>query len=295
MITSPSAAYPVAARKHRSLFIAFLVILLSFFATASFVRARDGFTEPYRTISVAAPEAGIIGKTFVAEGATVRQGEPLVQLDVDLQEALLAIAQVGKEARRRVDAAEAEVSLRRHMLNALEDLRSSGHARPEEIERARADLSIAQGELTAAREEQQLKQREYERIRVQIERRTVCATLDGVVTRILKRAGEFTAPNDPDLMILVQLDPLFATFDLFSNEAAELRVGQEVHVRFGEQGESARGEIEYISPVIDAESGTIAVKVRLPNPEGKLQSGRACTFSDQQNRALSPHPPQVVQ
>ena len=72
-----------------------------------------------------------------------------------------------------------------------------------------------------------------------------------------------------------------ATVDRASSEVAELRVGQPVSVRFGESGAAAEGEIDYISPVIDAESGTVAVKVRLPNPEGKLQSGQACTFSDQ--------------
>ena len=281
MTTSHPIAPPISARHRHRLFTRFfLVLLLAVAATTQFAGASEGFTEPYRRISVAAPEAGIIGKTFVEEGASVRQGEPLVQLDVALQQALLAIAEVGKQARGRVDAAQAEVGLRQQMLRALEDLRSTGHARPEELERARADLAIAQGELTSAREQQHLKQLEYERIRVQIDRRTVRAPLDGVVTKVLKRSGEFTAPNDPNLMVLVQLDPLFATFDLASNEAEELRVGQPVSVRFGESGADAEGEIDYISPVIDAESGTVAIKVRLPNPQGQLQSGQACTFSD---------------
>ncbi|MGI9428568.1 MAG: efflux RND transporter periplasmic adaptor subunit [Bythopirellula sp.] len=280
MTTSHSYALPVVARKRCFFFTALLVILLAAAATSQSARASDGFTEPYRTISVAAPEAGIIGKTFVEEGATVRQGEPLVQLDVALQQALLAIAEVGKQARGRVDAAQAEVNLRKQMLTALEDLRATGHARAEELERARADLAIAQGELTAAREQQQLKQLEYQQIRVQIDRRTVRAPLDGVVTKVLKRSGEFTAPNDPNLMVLVQLDPLFATFDLASSEAAELAVGQPVSVRFGDSGADAEGQIDYVSPVIDAESGTVAIKVRLPNPDGQLQSGQACTFND---------------
>ena len=76
----------------------------------------EGFTEPYRTIHVAAPEAGILGQTFIEEGSQVKKGAPLVQLDVVLQEALLAIAEAGKQARGRVDAAEAEVNLRRQML-----------------------------------------------------------------------------------------------------------------------------------------------------------------------------------
>ena len=280
MTTCLSIAPRVDTGRRRQIFLALLVVLCAAAAATPLARASEGFTEPYRTISVAAPEAGIIGKTFVEEGAIVRQGDALVQLDITLQEALLAIAEVGKQARGRVDAAQAEVQLREQMLSALEDLHRTGHARPEELERARADLAIARGELTAAREQQHLKQLEYDRIRVQIDRRTIRAPLDGVVTQVLKRNGEFTAPNDPNLMVLVQLDPLFATFDLPSTEAAALSVGQPVSVRFGESGTNAEGTIDYVSPVINAESGTVAIKVRLPNPEGRLQSGQACTLED---------------
>ncbi|MGI9456025.1 MAG: efflux RND transporter periplasmic adaptor subunit [Aeoliella sp.] len=241
--------------------------------------ANEGFTEPYRTIHVAAPETGIIGQTLVEEGSVVQKGAPLVQLDVDLQQSLLAIAEVGKDARGRVISSQAEVSLRQHMLAALEELRANGHSRPEELERARADLAIAEGQLTAAREQQVLKELEYKRIRVQIERRTVRAPLDGVVTKVLKHAGEFTAPNDPNLVVLVQLDPLYATFDLVSSDAAGVSVRDTVEVKFTESGKRAEAIVEYVSPVIDAESGTIAVKVRVPNPSGELQSGQACSLT----------------
>jgi len=256
-----------------------LAILIGATSATRTTNASEGFTEPYRTIHVAAPETGIIGQTFVEEGSVVRKGAPLVQLNVDLQQALLAIAETGKKERGRVDSAQAEVSLRQYTLTALEELRSSGHARPEELERARADLAIAQGQLTSAREQQQLKQLEYESIRVQIERRTVRAPLEGVVTKVLKHAGEFTSPNDPNLLILVQLDPLYATFDFPSQEAARVSVGDAVEVEFQEIGKQAQAVVEYISPVIDAESGTVAIKVRMPNPSGALQSGQACSLN----------------
>ena len=256
-----------------------LVILVIAICATGAAAANEGFTEPYRTIHVAAPETGIIGQTFVEEGSVVRQGAPLVQLNVDMQQAQLAIAETGKKARGRADGAQAEVSLRRHMLTALETLRASGHARQEELERARADLAIAEGQLAAAREQQQLKQLEYESIRLQIERRTVRAPFDGVVTKILKHAGEFTAPNDPNLLVLVQLDPLYAIFDLMSQDAARVAVKDTVLVQFPESGKQAQAVVEYVSPVIDAESGTVAIKVRMPNPSGELQSGQACSLN----------------
>ena len=97
---------------------------------------------------------------------------------------------------------------------------------------------------------------------------------------MLKRAGEFTAPNDPHLIVLVQLDPLAATFHLPSRQAARYEVGATVQVEYPEQGNSADAVVEYISPVIDAESGTVAIKVRVPNPDNRRQSGQACNLLD---------------
>lgn len=252
--------------------------LLSAVAAGVFASGNQGFTEPYREIYVASPEGGIVTETLAAEGMTVEKGQPLVQLDVDVQLAQLEIARAGKEARGQLDAARAEVKLRQQTLAALHRLRSEGHARQEEVDRAEADLAIARGQLTAAEEHQRLKSLEYERIRVQIARRTVVAPSAGVVTELLKHEGEFTAPNDPNLAILVQLDPLYATFDLAREEAAQLELEQPAEIRLQETGEQHQGTVEYIAPVIDAESGTVAVKVRLPNSAGQLQSGQPCSL-----------------
>jgi RND family efflux transporter MFP subunit len=239
---------------------------------------NEGFTEPYRTVHVAAPESGIVAQVFVREGATIEEGQSLAQLDVEVHEALLAIAEAGKQSHGPIAAAEAEAELRRQRVEAIRSVRASGHASREEFDRAEADLKIAHGQLAAAKEAQRLKQLEFDKIQVQINRRTIRAPLGGVVTTVFKEPGEFTAPNDPHLFVVVQLDPLAATFDVLGDDAHAFVEGQSVRVKFSETGDTADAEVEYVSPVIDAESGTIAVKVRIPNPNGELQSGAACTL-----------------
>jgi multidrug efflux pump subunit AcrA (membrane-fusion protein) len=46
---------------------------------------------------------------------------------------------------------------------------------------------------------------------------------------------------------------------------------------------SVQGAVESVSPVTDAESGTVRVKVCFDNPKGEYRSGQRCTlrFSDQ--------------
>jgi len=272
--------FPRCLRIFRGLHIREAVLsgLVVWAATLVPASANEGFTEPYRTIHVASAEAGILDELLVQVGSPVHRGEALVRLDSDVHRALLAIAEAGKQARGRADAAQAEVELREGRLEALKKIQSAGHARQEEVDRARTDLAIAKGQLTTAREQHHLKELEYEKILLQINRRTIRAPLEGIVTHLIKQAGEFTAPNDPNLLVIVQLDPLAVIFDLMGEDAKKLTVNETVQVHFSNTSNVADGIVETISPVMDAESGTIAVKVRLPNPEGNLQSGQPCTL-----------------
>ena len=158
----------------------------------------------------------------------------------------------------------------------MEQRLGRGHAQREEVERARTDVAIAEGTLLSAEEDLLLKALEYEKIQAQIERRVVRAPLDGVVTKILRQPGEFVPATDPHVLTIVQLDPLVAKFSVMSTLANNLLVGQDVQVRFTLSDETTLGRIEFISPVDDAESGTVRIKVRIDNPAGQHRSGQRC-------------------
>ena len=93
-----------------------------------------------------------------------------------------------------------------------------------------------------------------------------------------KEQGEFVAPNNPDVLSLVELDPLLANFSLMRADAETLSAGQKVQIRFPEGNREVEGVVEFVAPVMDAESGTIRVKVRVGNTKGLLRSGERCTL-----------------
>jgi RND family efflux transporter MFP subunit len=237
----------------------------------------DGFTEPYRSVDVAASEVGIIAELKVREGDVVRKGQALATLDSDLQRALLSIAEKNVESQGRLQSARAELGLRKHRLEKLETLLTKGHARQDEVERARADLAIAEAQVLAAEEDLVIRELEYQKIAVQLDRRSVYAPLDGVVVQLLKDEGEFVAPTDPYVMNLVQLDRLLATFSVPNGGAATLQLGDHVPVLLA-SGETVQGVVEFVAPVTDAESGTVRVKVRIENPDGMHRSGQRCSL-----------------
>jgi RND family efflux transporter MFP subunit len=236
----------------------------------------EGFTAPYRVLQIGAPEAGIVEQMIAAEGDKVRKGDVLAKLDCDVHMALLAIAEKSMQLEGQLKSATADLTHRQRRLDTIHRLDQAGHARPEEIQRARADLDIAKGNVLTAQEQLIIKQLEYDKIMAQIKRRSILAPLDGVVTTLLKQTGEFAAPNDPNLLVLVQLDPLLAEFSVPWSSASQLNLKDTVTVVFDGSDVDIPGAIEFVSPLTDAESGTVLIKVRLDNSEGALRSGERC-------------------
>ena len=238
----------------------------------------EGFTEPYKMINVASPESGILVQLDVEEGDRVTADQVIGALNSDLHQAMLNMAQAAMEAHGRLDSAKAEVDLREDRLEKLRRLAERGHARKEEISRAQTDLEIARGNLLAVQEDLLAKKLDYERIRVQLDRRSIRVPWEGVVTQVFKHPGEFVGPSDPVIAEIVQLHPLAAVFMVTREQAQQLSEGDEVQVQMSASAIKAAGTIEFISPTTEAESGLVRLKVRVDNQDQKLHSGEACTL-----------------
>lgn len=238
----------------------------------------DGFTEPFRTIHVASPESGIVSQVFVREGEAVTVGQRLVLLDDDVQRLLLEIAKQQMDATGRLHSARAEMEMYQSRYAKLSELRSVGQAYQQEVDRARTDVEVAQGRLLAIEEELALRRLEHKKIAVQLERRTVTAPVDGVVTLVTKYPGEFVSPVDPEVVTVVQLNPLRATFLMSRTQSSKMLVGSKVTIAFTDSSLKADGVVEQVSQLTDAESGTVPVRIRIDNPEGKYRSGERCTL-----------------
>jgi membrane fusion protein, multidrug efflux system len=239
----------------------------------------DSFTEPYRTINVSSAEQGVVTKLLVKEGDAVHEGQLLATLDTDVLEAAMEIAKVGKESMGRIKSATAAAELKKDRFEKLQELQADGHAHPEEVARAKAELEIAEAELLAAKDEQKIKELEYTRIATQIARRKIISPIDGIVTKIHKEVSEQVAATDPIVLTIVQCDRLKVVFPVAVGEVGRFSVGQKVAVNFPGDTAVAKGSIETVSQVTDPESGTVRVKVIIDNVQQHYRSGMACFLS----------------
>ena len=169
--------------------------LIAFALALSPARADDmlGYVEPYRIITLSAAETGVIAEVLVKEGDPAKKGQVLAKLDTATLQAELEIAQ-----------AEAKLQATRNQ--RLDDLASSSRATPEELEKARTDLTI--------------KDAQVRKIQAMIETRLLRSPVDGIVNEIKRDPGEAVSPTNAHVLTVVQIDKL--TANLFLTPAAAL-------------------------------------------------------------------------
>ena len=236
----------------------------------------EGFTEPFRDLDVASTDVGIVSLINVKEGDVVQKDQILGSLDQTLLNATLEIADRSRNAKGRVNSAQADVRLRTERGEKLKMLLERKHATQEELDRSLVEKEVSQAQLLAVEEELLVRALEYDRIKVQLEQRNVRSPIDGVVIKVHRDVGEFVSVNDPVIATVVQLDPLIATYSVPSLLSREIKANSEVNMLVGDARLPAKGVVDYIAPVTDAQSGTILIKVRVPNPKHVYRSGEKC-------------------
>jgi RND family efflux transporter MFP subunit len=136
----------------------------------------------------------------------------------------------------------------------------------------------------------------------------VTAPFDGVVTKHQVSVGELVgATSETTLANIVQLNPIYVTFNVSEQEALRVRRGLDrrltqadfakIPIEVGlmdEDGYPHKGVLEYIAPELDPASGTILVRGVFENNNRALLPGlfvriRVPTEHRQQNALLVPN------
>ena len=255
------------------LLAAFLLIGIQTAAAAETSGLPDSFSEPYRSIDVAASEAGIVEDILVKLGDMVEENQLLATLDHEVIAASLEVAKARAESDSAIDGANAGLKLEARRLEKLTSLHAEGHASVEEIERTKANFEIAQSRVLAAQEEKRLNKLDVQRIEAQLQRRNIVSSIRGQIVKLYREPGEYVSANEPNFVRIVQIDLLKVKMNLATEYARKLSIDDEMLVRFVQTEQVATARIEFVSPITDADSGTVRVELVIDNKERKFPSG----------------------
>ncbi len=202
--------------------------------------------EPRAESQVVAKTSGVALSVLVEEGDRVRAGQVLVRLDPD--RATLQAAQSAAQM------AKLEASYRRSQQLAAEQLVSAA-----DNEQLRFDLENARAANRLAR--------------LELSYSSVTAPISGVVASRSIKTGNFVQINTP-IFRIVDTSRLEAVLNVPERELATLKAGQAVQLQVDAlPGRTFRGEVDRVSPVVDAGSGTFRVICTFAGSDGSEEGG----------------------
>ena len=230
----------------------------------------NGLVVPEAVITVRTRVDGQIEQVFVQEGQMVRRGQRLFQLDPRLSQAILA-QQEAQLARDRALLARAQADLVRY-----QSLRGEGFAAAQRFEQAQADAASAAAVVRA--DEAVIAQ-----TRLNIEFATIVAEMDGRLGTLPLRLGNFVRQAENTAMAAItQMDPILVQFSIPERWLPEIQAAMaagsavpRVRAQIGDDPANVvEGALVFVDSAVDTQTGTIALKGRFANTEGRLWPGQ---------------------
>ncbi|WP_297327206.1 efflux RND transporter periplasmic adaptor subunit [uncultured Bartonella sp.] len=230
----------------------------------------------YRETEVRARVGGILLHRNFVEGSEVKQGDILFEIDPDKYEAAVASA--------RAQVAQAQANYDQSVRDA---------DRAEELVKQKVQSTSLRDQAFAKRDadEATLMQTKAElrTAELNLEYTKVAAPISGLTSREAVSEGSLigTDPTSSLLTTITQLDPIYVNFSFADGEYEQIRHlmdemqkrgekidNLKVTVRLGEGVDyPEQGTVDFTSPTIDKQTGTLGARAVIANPNRRLVPG----------------------
>ena len=195
-----------------------------------------------QSVMVRPEVAGRIKLLGFTDGARVRKGQVLVQLDDVLQ-------------RAEIQQAMAQVSIAQANFKRNQELVAQSFVAQRVLEESAANLQVVQAQLTLAC--------------ARWSRMTVVAPFDGTVGLRVVNLGDYVK-DGADLVNLEDIGSMYVDFRLPERLQGKLRLQQPVELTLDAfPGRTFKAKIEAIDPLLDVNGRSVGVRALLPNTMGE--------------------------
>lgn len=238
----------------------------------------DCLIEARQQVDVRSSAEGVIESVYVRRGDVVKKGQLLAKLASGPEAAALDLARSRASMEGELKAADARVEITRKKWERADELHKRSFVSANAKDEAEAEYRLALEQARAVREGRRLAELEVKRAEEVLQQRSIYSPVNGVVVALLLNPGELASSNQKDpILRLVEIDPLNVELVLPLSQYGKIKVGQRARV-LPEQpvGGNHGATVEIVDPTLDAASGTFGVRLRLPNPGGRIPAGVKC-------------------
>ncbi|MCL7931280.1 efflux RND transporter periplasmic adaptor subunit [Halomonas llamarensis] len=214
-----------------------------------------GSIEAVNGIEVANEVPGVIEEINFDSGDTVEQGDVLIRLDSEIDQAALRT--------RRAEAQLAEQDFQR-IANLLEKRAVS----QSQYDEAKANLDAARARVNEAE--------------AQLNKKIIRAPFDGTLGIRMVDQGEYVPTGTP-IVEINMLDPIYADYTLSEQDLPKVETDYPVGVTVAAVPDEAfEGKVSAINTSVNPETRTVRIRATLDNSENRLRPGMFATIQTRQ-------------
>ena len=234
-----------------------------------------GNTVAFATVDLVARVEGFLTSQNYVDGSFMKKGDTLFVIEQTMYKAKVKEGEAQLDgAKAQLLNAEAEFTRQETLLRQNVTAQNTYDQAKAKRDSARANVENAEGNLTIAQ--------------TNLGYTTVMAPFDGLVSKHQVSVGELVGNGAATkLATIVQLDPIYVEFNVSEQDVLKIRQNlanrrltveelDKIPLDIGlmnEEGYPHAGFLNYVSPEIDAQTGTILVRGLFKNPDRALIPG----------------------
>lgn len=205
-----------------------------------------GTLKAYQGVDLTAEVQGTVKEVLFQSGEKVTLGQPLLQLDSEVERAILATAEAVR-ALARVEYQRGQDLIKRQAISKSE------------FDRLNAELLKAEASVT--------------QLKAELDKKRILAPFAGTIGIRQVDTGDYLSPGT-SFATLQDLSRLYVDFFLPEQDYPQLAIGQRVRLSLAAYpGEVFSGEISALNPKVEETTRNVQVRAMLPNPDNKLLPG----------------------
>jgi membrane fusion protein (multidrug efflux system) len=242
-------------------------------APAAAPQRFNGQIEAIEAVDIQARITGFLKRKAFEQGARIRTGDLLFEIEPDALQAAVTLAQA------QLARATANQNATRQTLSRTRTLASRNTASQAALDDAQAAFDIASADVQGA-------EANLSTARLNLSYTQIRSPIDGTIGRSLLTVGNLVGPGSGPLARIVQLDPVRVVFSITDRALISLRQQEAKGQAISPQQFKLSlilangtpypqpGTIQFIDNEVSAQTGTVAIRALFANPDQILVPGQ---------------------
>ena len=209
--------------------------------------------EPHVLVNIGSSVDGVLDQVLVNRGDVVKKGQVVAKLQSGVEAAAAKLSEARVEfAKRKLERSEALYEKQLISVQEKDELVTEVKLREEELKKDDETLKL----------------------------RTIVSPLDGVVVERRMTPGEFIRTDKSVVLRLAQINPLNIEVIAPSRMFKTVQVGMTGRVNLAPMFPGTfPARVVVVDKLVDAASGTLGVRLQMPNPDNKIPAGIKCSVT----------------